>query len=137
MRMLLEFGWHVVFNGACHGVHVFAGRDASAVADAGAFSVVVEGVVEPLAREITSAVPIPTVGIGASAECDGQVLVSEDMLGLFADFTPKFVRRYANLGEQVSKAAAKYAGDVKARRFPGPDNIFKESAKKQGASKSK
>ena len=86
--------------------------------------------VEPLAREITSAVAVPTIGIGASAECDGQVLVTEDMLGLFADFTPKFVRRYADLGSLVSKAVAEYASDVKTRRFPGPENVFKEVAKK-------
>jgi 3-methyl-2-oxobutanoate hydroxymethyltransferase len=104
--------------------------DSCAIAEAGAFSIVVEGVVEPLAREITSAVAVPTIGIGASAECDGQVLVTEDMLGLFADFTPKFVRRYADLGSLVSKAVAEYASDVKTRRFPGPENVFKEVAKK-------
>jgi 3-methyl-2-oxobutanoate hydroxymethyltransferase len=110
--------------------------DACAVADAGAFSIVVEGVVEPLAREVTSAVAVPTIGIGASAECDGQVLVTEDMLGLFADFTPKFVRRYADLGPQISKAVAEYASDVKARRFPGPENCFRElPAKGKGKSK--
>jgi 3-methyl-2-oxobutanoate hydroxymethyltransferase len=104
--------------------------DGCAIADAGAFSIVVEGVVEPLAQEVTSAVAVPTVGIGASAACDGQVLVTEDMLGLFTDFTPKFVRRYADLGPQVSEAVAQYASDVKARRFPGDDNIFKASPKK-------
>lgn len=104
--------------------------DGCAVAEAGAFSIVVEGVVEPLAREVTSAVAVPTIGIGASAECDGQVLVSEDMLGLFADFTPKFVRRYADLGPQVMEAAAAYARDVKARRFPGPENCFGEKSNK-------
>jgi len=102
--------------------------DGCAVADAGAFSVVVEGVVEPLAREVTKAVAVPTIGIGASAECDGQVLVTEDMLGLFADFTPKFVRRYADLGPQVIEAVAAYARDVKARRFPGPENCFAEGS---------
>ena len=74
--------------------------DARAVSDAGAFSMVVEGVMEPVAREITNVVPVPTIGIGASAECDGQVLVSEDLLGLFSDFTPKFVKRYAELGNR-------------------------------------
>jgi len=97
-----------------------------AVADAGAFSMVVEGVMEPLAREVTNAVAVPTIGIGASADCDGQVLVAEDMLGLFTDFTPKFVRRYADLGGDVSKAAKAYADDVRARRFPGPENYFTE-----------
>jgi len=99
--------------------------DARAVADAGAFSIVVEGVVEPLALAVTNAIAIPTIGIGASAACDGQVLVSEDMLGLFTDFTPKFVRRYADLGSQVAEAAARYAEDVRARRFPGPENCFR------------
>ena len=97
---------------------------AGAIAEAGAFSIVVEGVVETLAREVTSAVAVPTIGIGASAECDGQVLVTEDMLGLFTDFKPKFVRRYAELGPKVGKAAAAYARDVRARRFPGPENCF-------------
>lgn len=105
---------------------------AGAIAEAGAFSIVVEGVVETLAREVTSAVAVPTIGIGASAECDGQVLVTEDMLGLFTDFTPKFVRRYAELGPKVGKAAAAYARDVRARRFPGPENCFRESLRKDG-----
>ena len=98
--------------------------DARAVSDAGAFSIVVEGVMEPVAREITNVVPVPTIGIGASAECDGQVLVTEDLLGLFSEFTPKFVKRYAELGEQVSIAAAAYAEDVRARRFPAAEHCF-------------
>jgi len=98
--------------------------DAHAIADAGAFSVVIEGTLEPLARRITEAIKIPTIGIGASAACDGQVLVTEDVLGLFADFTPRFVKRYANLGENVATAAAAYAEDVRARRFPGPEHCF-------------
>lgn len=109
--------------------------DGCAVADAGAFSIVVEGVMEPLAREVTSAVAVPTIGIGASADCDGQVLVTEDMLGLFTDFTPKFVRRYADLGPQVTKAVAAYASDVKARRFPGPENCFRERPGKDAGGK--
>jgi len=98
--------------------------DARAVAEAGAFAVVVEGTVEAVAREITEAVPIPTIGIGASATCDGQILVTEDIVGLFADFTPKFVKRYAELGSEVEKAARAYAEDVRARRFPGPEHVF-------------
>ena len=90
-----------------------------AVAEAGAFAVVLEKVAEPLARRITEAVPIPTIGIGASAACDGQVLVLDDMLGLFADFRPSFVRRYAELGAAADAAIAAYAADVRARRFPG------------------
>ena len=98
--------------------------DARAVADAGAFSIVLEGLVESLAREITEAVDVPTIGIGASPACDGQVLVTEDLTGLFGDFTPKFVKRYAELGEAIGEAAAAYAGDVRARRFPGPEHCF-------------
>ena len=98
--------------------------DARAVADAGAFSMVVEGVMEPVAREITAVVPIPTIGIGASAACDGQVLVTEDLVGLFSDFTPKFVKRYAEVGADMSKAAAAYAEDVRARRFPAAEHCF-------------
>ena len=99
-------------------------EDAKAVADAGAFSMVVEGVIEPVGREITDLVPVPTIGIGASPRCDGQVLVTEDLVGLFSDFTPRFVRRYADLGDALDEAAAAYARDVRARRFPGPEHCF-------------
>jgi len=105
--------------------------DARAVADSGAFSMVIEGVVETLAREITNAVPVPTIGIGASPHCDGQVLVTEDLVGLFSDFTPSFVRRYAELGGDLSDAAAAYAKDVRARRFPGPEHCFPQPGKKK------
>jgi 3-methyl-2-oxobutanoate hydroxymethyltransferase len=98
-------------------------EDARATAEAGAFAIVIEGVAEGLAREITAAVPVPTIGIGASAGCDGQILVTDDMLGLF-DWTPKFVRRYADLRGDISKAIARYADDVRARRFPGPAEIY-------------
>lgn len=98
--------------------------DARAVAEAGAFSVVVEGVMEPLGRRITQEIAIPTIGIGASPACDGQVLVSDDMLGLFTEFTPKFVKRFASLGDAVGEAAAAYAAEVKARSFPGPEHCF-------------
>lgn len=91
--------------------------EAQATADAGAFSIVIEGVAEGLAREITEAVSVPTVGIGASAACDGQILVTPDMLGLF-DWTPKFVRKYADLRSEIDRAVAGYAADVKGRRFP-------------------
>lgn len=99
-------------------------RDAEAVAAAGAFSVVLEKVTEPLARRITEALAIPTIGIGASAACDGQVLVTDDMLGGFADFQPKFVKRYAELGRDSEAAIAAFAEDVRARRFPGPEHVF-------------
>jgi 3-methyl-2-oxobutanoate hydroxymethyltransferase len=91
--------------------------EAEATADAGAFSIVIEGVAEGLARDITAAVDKPTIGIGASSACDGQILVTPDMLGLF-DWTPKFVRRYADMRGEIGKAVAAYAADVKARRFP-------------------
>lgn len=91
--------------------------EAEATADAGAFAVVVEGVAEGLARDITLAIDKPTIGIGASSACDGQILVTPDMLGLF-DWTPKFVRRYADLRSDIDRAVGAYAADVKARRFP-------------------
>lgn len=91
--------------------------EAEATADAGAFAVVVEGTAEPVAAEITRAIDKPTIGIGASAACDGQILVTPDMLGLF-DWTPKFVRKYADLRGEIDRAVAGYAEDVKARRFP-------------------
>ncbi|MGE5540390.1 MAG: 3-methyl-2-oxobutanoate hydroxymethyltransferase [Gemmatimonas sp.] len=99
-------------------------KDAKAIADAGAFSMVVEGVVEPLARDITAAVAIPTIGIGASAACDGQVLVTDDMLGLSGEFTPRFVKRFADLGGTVDQAVAAYAREVKARTFPGAEHLY-------------
>lgn len=98
--------------------------DAKLLADAGAFSIVVEGTVEPVAREITKASSAPTIGIGASAGCDGQVIVAEDILGLYSAFMPKFAKRYAMLGDEVSKAVAAYASDVRARRFPAPENTY-------------
>jgi 3-methyl-2-oxobutanoate hydroxymethyltransferase len=98
-------------------------EDARAAAEAGAFAVVVEGVAEGLAREITQVIAAPTIGIGASAGCDGQILVTDDMLGLF-DWTPKFVRRYADLRGEITRAVETYAEDVRARRFPGPAEIY-------------
>lgn len=97
--------------------------DARAVADAGAFSVVIEAVAEPLAARITGTIPIPTIGIGASAACDGQVLVLEDMLGLSAR-VPKFVKRFGELGPSIDAAVAGYAAEVRARTFPGPDHVY-------------
>jgi 3-methyl-2-oxobutanoate hydroxymethyltransferase len=97
--------------------------DAKAVAEAGAFAVVLEGMAEPLAAKITREVAIPTIGIGASAQCDGQILVMEDMLGLNPS-PPKFVREYATLGPDIEKAVKAYADDVRARRFPGAENVY-------------
>ncbi|UFX48443.1 3-methyl-2-oxobutanoate hydroxymethyltransferase [Bradyrhizobium sp. 41S5] len=98
-------------------------NDAKAIAEAGAFSIVVEAVAEPLARKITQSIAVPTIGIGASAACDGQVLVLEDMLGL-SPRAPKFVRRYGNLGPMIEEAIAGYARDVKSRAFPGPEHVY-------------
>jgi len=98
-------------------------NDASAIAEAGAFSIVIEAVAEPLARKITQAIAVPTIGIGASAACDGQVLVLEDMLGL-SPRTPKFVRRYGDLGPAIEAAVQGYARDVRARAFPGPEHVY-------------
>ncbi len=97
--------------------------DGRAVAEAGAFSVVIEAVAEPLARRITEKVPIPTIGIGASPACDGQILVLEDMLGLSPQ-VPKFVKRYTDLGPSIGKAVEAYAADVRARSFPGPEHVY-------------
>ena len=97
--------------------------DARAVSEAGAFSVVIEAVAEPLARRITGAIPIPTIGIGGSVACDGQILVLEDMLGL-SPRVPRFVRRYGDLGPSIESAVASYAADVRARAFPGPEHVY-------------
>jgi len=98
-------------------------EEAVAADKAGAFAIVVEGVAEDLAREVTAAVEAPTIGIGASAACDGQILVTDDLLGLF-EWTPKFVRRYADLKSVVSGAVASYAEDVRARRFPAAAETY-------------
>jgi len=97
--------------------------DAMAVAGAGAFAIVVEGVVEPIAVEITQKVGCPTIGIGASAQCDGQVLVAEDMLGLF-ERTPRFVKRFDDLAGRISAAVETYAAEVRSRNFPGSEQTY-------------
>jgi 3-methyl-2-oxobutanoate hydroxymethyltransferase len=104
-------------------------EDALAVASAGAFSVVIEAVAEPLAKKLTAAVAIPTIGIGASPACDGQILVLEDMLGL-SPRVPKFVKRYGDLGPSIEKAVADYASDVRARRFPAAEHTYAMKGKK-------
>ncbi|HEY6380222.1 MAG TPA: 3-methyl-2-oxobutanoate hydroxymethyltransferase [Pseudolabrys sp.] len=104
-------------------------EDAISVSQAGAFSVVIEAVAEPLARKLTSAVPIPTIGIGASPACDGQILVLEDMLGL-SPRVPKFVKRYGTLGPGIEKAVADYATEVRSRAFPGPEHVYSMKSKK-------
>jgi 3-methyl-2-oxobutanoate hydroxymethyltransferase len=98
-------------------------EDAVAVARAGAFAMVIEGVMEPIAIEITQKVDCPTIGIGASAQCDGQVLVTEDMLGLF-ERTPKFVKRYGNMARVVDDAVTAYARETRERTFPSADQLY-------------
>jgi 3-methyl-2-oxobutanoate hydroxymethyltransferase len=107
-------------------------RDALAVAEAGAFAVVLEKVPDSLARSITAELPIPTIGIGASPACDGQILVVDDMLGMFTAFRPKFVKRYAELGQEADKAIAAYAEEVRARRFPDESHVFADGPKSSG-----
>jgi len=99
--------------------------DALAVEEAGAFSVVLEGMPRDLAAEITGRLSIPTIGIGAGAQCDGQVLVIHDMLGLFNDFTPRFVKRYADLTSVMTAAVKDFVGEVRALKFPGEEHSFK------------
>jgi len=97
--------------------------DARALDDAGAFAVVAEGVVEPIAIAVTEAINAICIGIGGSARCDGQVLVTEDMLGMF-ERVPRFVKRYGDIASTISEAVAAYAAEVRARAFPGPDQTY-------------
>jgi 3-methyl-2-oxobutanoate hydroxymethyltransferase len=99
-------------------------RDGVAIAEAGAFALVIEGVAESLARELTGAVAVPTIGIGGSPACDGQILVIDDMLGLFTEFTPKFVKRYRHLGDEIRAAAREYAEEVRQGRFPAAEHTY-------------
>lgn len=107
-------------------------QDALAVQAAGAFSVVLEKVPMGLAGRITKALDIPTIGIGAGVECDGQVLVIDDMLGLFTEFRPKFVKRYAELGKTADEAIATYAAEVRARTFPADEHSFPDALPAKG-----
>jgi 3-methyl-2-oxobutanoate hydroxymethyltransferase len=108
--------------------------DAKAVAEAGAFSIVLEAMAEELARKITAAIPIPTIGIGASAGCDGQILVMEDMLGL-SPRVPKFVKEFGHVGEAIRNAIQAYATEVRARTFPAAEHTYavKDEADKAAA----
>lgn len=115
-------GGYKVVGRADEGAKVMV--DAEAVQAAGAFSVVLEKTPEGLSQRITQTLTIPTIGIGAGVGCDGQILVIDDMLGLFTDFHPKFVKRYATLGQTAAEAIADYAADVRARTFPGPEHSF-------------
>jgi 3-methyl-2-oxobutanoate hydroxymethyltransferase len=99
-------------------------EDALACEKAGAFSILIEGTKEAASREITAAVNVPTIGIGASPACDGQILVTQDMLGMITDHTPKFVKKYANIAEIIGEAAANYAKDVRERHFPNEEYVY-------------
>ncbi len=105
-------------------------RDAVAVSEAGAFAVVLEKITESLARLITGKIPIPTIGIGASGACDGQILVTDDMLGIFTDFRPKFVKRYAELARDIDHAITTYATEVRTGQFPTSDHVFVDEPQK-------
>ena len=107
--------------------------DARAISEAGAFAIVLENIVEPLARTITNEVAAPTIGIGASPGCDGQILVTDDMAGMFTEFTPRFVKRYGDLAGALDGAAAAYAEDVRTRRFPGPEHCVPGEKKADSA----
>ncbi len=99
-------------------------QDANILEESGAFGVVIESVIENIAEKITNDISIPTIGIGASVKCDGQIIVAEDILGMFSDFQPKFVKRYANLSPLISNAVKNYADDVRNRRFPGKEHCY-------------
>ena len=99
-------------------------EDARAISSAGAFSIVLEGIIEKLAAEITDEIRAVTIGIGASAKCDGQILVTEDAIGMFSEFTPKFVKRFSETGEDIGNAVSEYAREVKERIFPGDEHCY-------------
>ena len=119
--VLVEGGFRA--KGRTNAERVAVIGEAKATAEAGAFAIVVEGVAESLATAVTAEVEVPTIGIGASSACDGQILVVDDMLGLF-DWTPKFVRRYADLRGEIGRAAKAYADDVRERRFPASAETY-------------
>jgi 3-methyl-2-oxobutanoate hydroxymethyltransferase len=119
-----RFGGYKV-QGREKGQHETIVRDAVAVQEAGAFAIVLEGIPTSLAKEITERLTIPTIGIGAGIHCDGQVLVLHDMLGLFDDFTPKFVKRYADIKDSMAAAVKTFIDEVRQRKFPGEQHSFK------------
>ncbi len=120
-------GYKVQGRGA-EGDQVLA--DAKAVAEAGAFAVVLEKLPAELGARISREIAVPTIGIGAGPDCDGQVLVIDDILGMFTAFRPKFVKRYAELGQDADRAIEAYAAEVRARSFPGPEHSFAAEVKK-------
>ncbi|MEW6698013.1 MAG: 3-methyl-2-oxobutanoate hydroxymethyltransferase [Bacillota bacterium] len=99
-------------------------EDAKKLEDAGVFAIVLECIPRQLAKVVTESVSVPTIGIGAGVHCDGQVLVTNDLLGMFSDFTPKFVKQYANLKEQIQQACREYQQEVRNKDFPGPEHVF-------------
>ena len=99
-------------------------NDAKAISEAGAFSMVVEAIPEEVATKITDSVEVPTIGIGGGRNCDGQILVSHDILNLYGDFTPKFVKKYGNINENITTAIKKYSNEVKNKTFPTEKHIF-------------
>ncbi|MGB0506701.1 MAG: 3-methyl-2-oxobutanoate hydroxymethyltransferase, partial [Pikeienuella sp.] len=107
--------------------------DLRAAENAGAFSVVIEGTIEDAAARLSAIASIPTIGIGASVDCDGQILVTEDMIGLNPGHVPKFVRSYATTGDDIRDAVSAYADDVRARAFPGAENVYRGAVKKEEA----
>ena len=139
-QSLAQFGGFKVQGKTAEAAKVLI-EDAQALADAGCFSIVLEGIPTPIATMITEAVPIPTIGIGAGPHCDGQVLVIHDVLGLFDRFTPKFVKRYAQLGSLIKDALTQYREEVENGSFPGPEHTFsmddEEVAKLGGAGRKK
>ena len=108
-------------------------RDAQALDEAGAYAIVLEAIPPDLAEEITAAVSVPTIGIGAGAGCDGQVLVCYDMLGMYPDLRPRFAKRFAEVGEQIMGATRAYVEEVQARTFPGPEHSFKPNGPRRVA----
>jgi 3-methyl-2-oxobutanoate hydroxymethyltransferase len=118
-----RFGGYSV-QGKSDEEHQYLMESAQALAEAGCFSIVLESIPAGLAAEISQAIEIPTIGIGAGVGCDGQILVTNDLLGLFPDFRPKFVRRYAELSLAMKDAFTRFRDDVRARKFPGPDESY-------------
>lgn len=114
-------------RGHAEAEHAKIVRDGVTIAEAGAFSVVIEGVAEDIGRELTERVAAPTIGIGASGACDGQILVTDDMLGVFSDFTPKFVKRYRDLAGEIRGGAREYADEVRRGAFPAAEHTYRRN----------
>lgn len=123
-QSVLQFGGYRVQGRGAEGERLI--EDARSLEAAGCFAMVLESIPAQLAQRVTSEIGIPTIGIGAGPSCDGQVLVLHDMLGLYEDFQPKFVKRYANLASTIEEAVRRYAHDVEQGTFPGPEHTFGE-----------